>query len=92
MHFGVTTKLIAATFALCGFAVAVLAGLSAGNSAARVLATALVSMVACQCAGLIVGCIGERVVSEHMETYRRANSISADESAARTSPPDPQNS
>jgi hypothetical protein len=92
LNFGVTTKLIAATFALCGFAVAVLAGLSAGNSASRVLTTALVSMVVCQFAGLIVGFIGERVVSDHMESYRREHSINADESAARTSPPDPQNS
>jgi putative Mn2+ efflux pump MntP len=91
LNFGVTTKLIAVTFALCGFAVAVLSGLSAGNSASRVLTTALVSMVVCQLAGLFVGSIGERVVNEHMESYRRAHSIGAEESAGKTSPPDPQN-
>ena len=95
MNFGVTSRLISTTFALCGFAVAILAGLSAGNDSSRVLTTALIAMVACQGAGLVVGSIGERIVGEHMRSYRSAHPIGAagaEKAGGKTSPPDPQNS
>ena len=86
--------MIATTFALCGFAVAVIAGLAAGNAAAHVLTTALICMMVCQAAGLAAGAIGERVVGEHLRGYRANHRIAATESAghSKTSPPDPQNS
>src|SRR5690606_20690399 len=73
--FGITSKLIATVFGLCGFAVAILAGLGAGNSAPQVLGTALVCMVVCQLTGLAAGAVGERVVNEHLDTYRKKNPL-----------------
>jgi len=67
---GVASKVIAASFALAGFAIAVIAGLSAGNNATRVLTAALVSMAACHIIGLGVGAIGERTVNDYLATYR----------------------
>jgi hypothetical protein len=70
LNIGVTTKLVATAFALCGFTVAVVSGLAAGNSAARVLTTALVSMMICQITGLLVGIVGERTVSDYVQRYK----------------------
>ena len=75
MNSGVPAKLIATTFALCGFAVAVVAGLAAGNPSTRVLFTALVSMVICQVLGAAAGAIGERIVHEHVSTYRAGRPV-----------------
>jgi hypothetical protein len=65
-------KVIAGVFALAGFAVAMIAGLAAENSAARVLGTALVAMLICHLTGLLVGVVGERVVHEHVGRLRAA--------------------
>ena len=75
MNVGITTKLIATAFAFCGFAVAIVSGLAAGNSGERVLTTALVSMIVCQVAGLVVGMVGERTVTEYVQTYKRDHPI-----------------
>jgi tetrahydromethanopterin S-methyltransferase subunit C len=97
LNMGVTSKLIATALGLCGFAVAILAGLAAGNDTARILTTAIVCMIICQFAGLAVGILGERVVSEHLETYRKQHPIpgAAGEPSAplsKSSPPLEQNS
>ena len=75
LNVGITTKLIATAFALCGFAVAVVAGLAAGNSAQRVLTTALVSMILCQLMGLLVGIVGERTAIEYVQAYKREHPL-----------------
>jgi putative Mn2+ efflux pump MntP len=75
LNVGITTKLIATAFALCGFTVAVVSGLAAGNSAQRVLTTALISMIVCQIAGLLVGIVGERTVNDYVQTYKRDHPI-----------------
>jgi hypothetical protein len=62
--------MIASGFGLAGFAVAIIAGLTAGNSSERTLAVALVSMCVCHLVGLGVGAIAERMVEEHMDRYR----------------------
>lgn len=71
----VPTKLIAATLGLCAFAIAIIAGLAAGNAAPRVLSQAIVCMVVCQMIGWGVGMAGERVVSEYLESYRAARPL-----------------
>lgn len=77
------SRMVAAIFALAGFAVALVAGLAAGNSSVRVLGAALVSMVVCHILGMAAGAIGERTVNEHLESYRKARPIgSAPERAA----------
>lgn len=60
-------KVIASAFSLSAFAVAVIAGLSAGNSTVRVLGTALAAMMLCHVVGLAIGAVGQRVVKEHVE-------------------------
>jgi uncharacterized protein involved in response to NO len=61
-------KVIACVFALAAFAVAIIAGLSAGNSAARVLGSALAAMFICHIMGLVIGTIGHRVVTDHLSS------------------------
>lgn len=70
MQSGVPSKVIAASFALAAFAIAVIAGINAGNNATRVLTAALVSMAGCHIVGLGIGAVGERTVNEHLATYR----------------------
>jgi tetrahydromethanopterin S-methyltransferase subunit C len=71
------SRLVAATFGLTGFAVAVVAGLAADNGSTRVLGAALVSMVVCHILGLGIGAVGERVVNEHLNVYRAARTGAA---------------
>jgi hypothetical protein len=52
---GSPAQVVAGCFALCAFAVAILAGLSAGNDAATVLLRAILSMAACYVVGLVIG-------------------------------------
>lgn len=87
MNFGNAAKLIASAFALCGFAIAVIAGMAAGNDATHVLGTAVVCMVICQGAGFAAGAIGERVVGEHVARYREAHPVPGEEADGRRSSP-----
>ena len=64
---------IAGLFGLAAFAVAILAGLTSGNSAQSVLTRALLAMLACYPIGLAVGMIALRLVDEHVEAHRSAN-------------------
>lgn len=75
MSVGTPDKLIASSFGLAGFAIAIVAGMAAGNPSGRVLTVAIVSMIACHFVGLIAGSIGERVVDEYMVEYRAARPI-----------------
>lgn len=65
---GTVRRLSAGVMGLAGFAVAMLAGLQAGNETGRVIVAALVSMVACHIAGIVLGLLIERVVEEHKRT------------------------
>lgn len=84
MNAGKPGRLIAATFALAGFAVAVVAGLGAGNPSARVLGVAIVAMIVCRAIGAVAGAIGERVVREHVDSYRASHPV---RDSARTARP-----
>ena len=66
-------KSIAAAFALAGFAIATVSGLSVDNPVTRTLQCALVSMVLCYFAGLIVGTVALRIVSDHVEAFNAAS-------------------
>jgi len=52
---------IGACLGLAAFALAIVAGLMAGNEAERVLARALVSLAACAPAGFVIGLVCEHV-------------------------------
>jgi hypothetical protein len=68
-------RVIASVFSLCGFVVAVLAGLKAGSTTTHVLTTAILAMLACKAIGLWAGRAGERVVREFVESYQKANPV-----------------
>ena len=79
-------SVIAACFALSAFLVAILAGLAAANPALTVLARALIAMVLCYPAGLVVGLICELVVStpRKAETTETPGTTAEPETQAQT--------
>lgn len=68
-------KVIAAAFALLGFAVAILAGLAAGNPADAVLARSLAVMIVCQLIGMAAGAMLAYVGEEHVRAYEASRPI-----------------
>lgn len=70
---GMATKTIATSLALIAFAIAVVAGLMAGNPPAHVLRVAIFSMIVCHVVGILVGMISEHAVSEYLVQARRDN-------------------
>lgn len=72
---GIATKVIAASLALSAFAVAIVAGLAAGNPARTVLFNAVVAMILCQILGLVIGALAERAISDHLAAYKAAHPI-----------------
>lgn len=67
---GSATHVLAACFALCAFAVAVIAGLASGNEALTILLRAVASLVICYPVGMLVGSVCERVLERHIDQYR----------------------
>ncbi len=72
---GRATKVIACVLALSAFAIAIVAGLAAGNAAEVILSRALVAMLVCQGVGLAIGSVGEGVIRDYLRAYERANPI-----------------
>lgn len=68
-------RVIAGCLALTGFAVAILAGLAAGNPTLTILVHALIAMAACYAAGMIIGAVAYRAITEHVEHYKTNNPI-----------------
>ncbi|MEM9063907.1 MAG: hypothetical protein AAGB51_00290 [Planctomycetota bacterium] len=66
---------IAAIAALSGFAIALVAGLAAGNGGATVIGRALVAMLICFIVGRILGTIGAVAVRDHIAKYQAANPV-----------------
>ena len=64
---------ISVAFALCGFAVSIIAGLAAGRAAFDTLAWAILAMVACRVIGGIVASLGLGVVREHVARFKGEN-------------------
>jgi hypothetical protein len=67
------THLIASSTALIAFVVAVLMGISAGNSTTRILTTGVGSLLICYGIGLTVANVARRALDEHVADYRRRN-------------------
>lgn len=65
--------MIGGCIGLCGFAVALLAGLSAGNTLDVILSRALMALAGCVALGLVVGFLGERAVRQHIAESRAAS-------------------
>ncbi|MFO0829999.1 MAG: hypothetical protein U0572_17795 [Phycisphaerales bacterium] len=80
-------RLIASSVSLVAFAVAIAAGLSAGNPADAILTRALVAMFVCFVGGYFVGLVTEHVVRVQLrkidaETEREVARLNAPESDA----------
>ncbi len=74
------SKIIAPVIALSGFAVALVAGMAAGNTAATTLSRALLAMVVCYLVGLALAAVGRRAIREHVDHYKSQNPIDPDQS------------
>jgi len=70
-----TTKVIASALGLTAFAIATIAGIAVGNPADTVLWHAIISMILCQLVGLVLGSIGDRVITDAISEYQRRNPI-----------------
>ena len=70
---GRSSRVIAGSFALAAFAVAVLSGLFSDNPASAVLGRAVMSMVVCYPIGLMAGMLCERVITAHVEAHRQSH-------------------
>lgn len=69
------SKVIATSFALAAFVLAILAGIGAGNPASTVLLKAIICMIVCQGVGSIAGMAATHVIQEHLGQYRKDHPI-----------------
>ena len=67
---GAIARVFAGVTALAAFVIAILAGLSVGNTSSKILLSALFAMVVCYVVGSVIGMIAEYAVREHMRSYR----------------------
>lgn len=79
-------RVIAATLGLSGFAVAIIAGVTAGNEPTLVMFRALVAMIACYVLGVAVGGVFKHVLDAHIVEHTRTHPI-PDVNAANGVPP-----
>ena len=64
-------RIIASFLALAAFAVAITAGLAAGNPVATTLWRALLAMAGGYVIGRIIGYVAQRAVHQHIEQYKQ---------------------
>ncbi len=75
-----TPEFIAASFALCGFALAVIAGHLADQGMVRILLVAMVAMVLCRLVGGLVGKAAMVAVNEFLAKYEADRPVPDQES------------
>jgi hypothetical protein len=80
---GVPSKVIAACAGLCGFSIALIAGIAVDNPAEVVLVRALGAMFACQIVGWVAGTVAERIVRDAVSAYREAHPVNTSSTPAR---------
>lgn len=78
---GSPAHVIAGCFALSAFAVAIVAGLAAGNAAVSIMLRAVVALVACYPIGLAAGILCQRVADDPASRRSACPVPSATESA-----------
>ncbi len=78
-NLAVPDKLIAACLGLTGFAMAIVAGLAAGNPATVVLKHSLIAMIACYVAGLVVGAVARAAVGTQFASSQSSESSESSE-------------
>lgn len=65
------TRLIASSFALIAFTLALVMGVSAGNTTTRTLINALGAMMVCYMVGMFISSAAFGAIREHIEEYER---------------------
>ena len=70
---GKTASAVGACLGLGGFAVAIVAGLSADNPVNDILMRAVVATLLCAAAGNVLGWLGERAIMEHLRRIAAAH-------------------
>jgi hypothetical protein len=68
-------RLIASTFAITGFIVALIAGAAAGNTALVTLYHAVVALIVCRIVGVVAASVLSRVAHSHVATYKASHPI-----------------
>ena len=89
MIFGVPARVISGAFALGAFAIAIIAGLGAGNPTSVILINAIIAMAVCNVIGLLIGAVMERTVRDHVEHYRAMNPLPELDGTGSGAPDDP---
>lgn len=72
---GPPSLVIAGTFSMTGFTLAVVSGAMVGRSAPGVIEDALLALLACYAVGLIVGKLANAVIADRIEQHKRAHPI-----------------
>lgn len=68
-------RIISVAFALCGFAISIIAGLAAGRPTFDTLALAMIALVICRMVGGVVASVGWGVVREHVDRFKAENPV-----------------
>jgi len=72
---GPPALVIAGTFSMTAFAVALVSGGLAGGSAVGVISDALAAMLLCYPLGYVVGKLGNRVISERIAAFKKERAV-----------------
>lgn len=72
MPTGSQTKVIGACTGLCGFVIAIIAGMSAGNPTDVILSRTIMAMICTFCTGLAVGALAEHAFGAGLNALRAA--------------------
>ena len=86
----ITTKVIAACFALAGFAATAIAGVFVGNSATLTLVRALLVMFGAWAVGLVVGTVMQKTIQRHVDQYKENHPLPDAEAAGMDAGGKPQ--
>lgn len=69
------SRLIASTFAITGFIIALVAGAAAGNTVLVTLYHAVVAMIVCRIIGGLAASVLSRVARGHVASYKAAHPV-----------------
>lgn len=75
---GTPSQVIGGCFALCAFAMAIVAGLAAGNESSAILLRAIIAMFVCYLIGLGIGMICQQVVGQQVKKLIEENPAELD--------------
>ncbi len=81
--------LISSIVALTAFVIALATGFAVGNPADTILVRAVMCMIGARIGGFLIGLVCERVLSEHLESYRATRPIPQVDITGKRQAPEP---